>query len=400
VTIEYPSQPHRASDLGVDFVAVPDPDVEMVAVESEALLYYPERDVRVALNANAALIWTVLDSESSVGEIAADLAEHFSVPFETMVADVSAAVLDFHARGMVYDAREPRTAPAHAEVAIARRLAASDFPLGDDGIVAVQVGNEVIGVRSNDADALALLRGALSPVVVNQPSAIPRLSLLVTPDRGRIAGLSFLYRDDELVFRSASRGRALRATLAHVDAFLPAPATTIRLDAHVLVGTRGAVLVGGEFLEMLELAGRRLAARGWQVVDGPGAVVDRDAFSALVEPPRLALDPAGMAEIDAQYPPGPDELTRHGHHGITTVIVVGSEPYPATPASPAQRLAVLLPLVSGSGRVERSDVEWLNLLSGHVGDIRWLSDTDDEALVATLGALAGHRARPARPLPR
>ena len=388
--------------VGAGFVAAPDPAVETVEVESEALLYYPHRTTRVAVNPSGALIWACLDGESTLGEIAADLAESFSAPFETMLADVTAAVSDFVDPG--HGLRRPAsTEPRSSETSlgVARPLADSDFPLGDEGTLAVQIGGEVVGVRSNDPAVLALLRGALAPVVVDEARATPRLSLLVTPDRGRIAGLCYLYRDDDLVFRSASRGRAVRATLAHLDNFLPAPDGTIRLNAHVLVGKKGAVLIGGAYLEMLELAGPHLASMGWQVVDGPAAVVDRGDFSAVVNPPRIALDPTAIAAIDARYPPGRDEATQPGRHEITTVIVVGGEPYPAKPASPSQRLAVLLPLVTWVGtRIQRADVEWLWRLATHVGDIRWLFSTDDQELPRALSILAGRMPRPALPLPR
>jgi hypothetical protein len=388
-----------AVDAG--FVGAREPAVETVEVESEALLYYPDRTDRVAVNAGTALIWACLDGESTLGEIAADLAESFNVPFETMLADVTAAVSDFVLRGMVRDARQPSAAAPEASPAVARPLADSDFPLGDEGTLGVQIGGKVVGVRSNDPVLLSLLRGALAPIVVDGERATPRLSLLVTPDRGRVAGLCFLYRDDDVVFRSASRGRAVRATLAHLDRFLAAPEGTIRVDAHVLVGNKGAVLVGGAFLEMLELAGPYLASMGWQVVDGPAAVIDREDFSAVVNPPRIALDPVGIAAIDAGYPLGRDEATRPGRHEITTVIVVGGEHYPAEPESPSQRLAVLLPLVTWAGtRIQRADVEWLWQLATHVGDIRWLFSTDDQELPRALAVLAGRMPRPALALPR
>jgi hypothetical protein len=365
------------------------------------VLYYPDRSTRVAVDRIGALIWACLDGESTLAEIAADLADAFNAPLETVLADVTAAVSDFVIGGMVDDGHLHTPRPSDTSVAAARPLPDSDFPLGDDGTLAVQVGGEVVGVRCNDLDLLTLLRGALAPLLVDGEDAGPRLSLFVTPDRGRIAGLCFLYRDDELVFRSASRGRVVRATLAHLDRFLPASDGTTRLNARVLVREKGAVLVGGAYLEMLELAGPHLASMGWQVVDGPAAVVDRGDFSAVVNPPRIALDAAGIAAIDARYPPGRDEATRPGRHEITTVIVVGGEPYPPKPASPSQRLAVLLPLVTWVGtRIQRADVEWLWQLATHVEDIRWLFSTDDQELPRALAVLAGRTPRPPLPLPR
>jgi hypothetical protein len=400
VNIDDYSLAHSVPAFGAEFVAAPDPAVETVEVESEALLYYPHRTTRVAVNPIGALIWSCLDGESTLGEIAADLAESFNAPFKTVLADVTAAVSDLVARGMVHDAHQHGTESSEPSVAVARPLAASDFPLGDEGTLAVQIGDEVVGVRSNDPDVLTALRAALAPGVVDEERATPRLSLVVTPDRGRVAGLCFLYRDDDLVFRSASRGRFLRATLAYLDRFLPASDGTIRLNARVLVGKNGAVLIGGTYLEMLELAGPHLASLGWQVVDAP-AVVDRDDFSAVVEPPRIALDPATVAELDARYPPGRGEVAPLGRHEVKTVIVVGGEPYPDTPASPSQRLAVLLPLVTWVGTgIRRADVECLGHLATYVGDIRWLFSTDDQELPRALAVLAGRMPRPAFVLPR
>ena len=170
----------------------------------------------------------------------------------------------------------------------------------------------------------------------------------------------------------------------------------------MLVGKKGAVLVGGPYLEMLDLAGRHLARIGWQVVDAPAAVIDRGDITAVVSSPRIALDPVGIAAIDAAYFPGRDEAARSGRYQITTVMVVGGEPYPAKPASPSQRIAVLLPLVTWIGtRIQRADVEWLSShLAAQVSDIRWVFSTDEQELPRALGVLAGRVPRPVLPLPR
>ena len=391
--------------VGAGFVGVPDLAVEAVEIESEALLYYPDRTDRVAVNSGTALIWACLDGESTVGEIAVDLAETFSLPYEAMLADVTAAVTDLVGRAMVHDARQRATASPDTSQATARALDDADFPLGDEGKLAVWLDGEVIGLRSNDRAVLTLLRGALASVLVDAEAdaeqAIPTLSVLVTPDKGRVAGMSYLYQGDDLVYRSASPGQIVRATLARLEQCLPASDGSIRLNARVLVGKKGAVLVGGTYLEMLDLAGRQLARMGWHLVDEPAAVVDRSDLVAVVNPPTIALDAVGMAALDAAHPPGRDEAPRPGRYEITTVIAVGGQPYPAKPASPSQRLAVLLPLVTWIGApIQRADVEWLRTLATQVDDVRWLFSTDDQELTRALSVLAGRTPRPALPLPR
>ena len=140
-----------------------------------------------------------------------------------MLADVTAAVTDLVARGIVHNAGRHATPTPDTKLVGASPLTDSDFPLGDEGMLAVQIGSEVIGLRSNDANVITLLRGALAPIVVTGFRAVRRLSLLAGPDHGRIAGLSFLYHDDELVFAVRPVvGPSTRRSLAST-AFSPHP---------------------------------------------------------------------------------------------------------------------------------------------------------------------------------
>lgn len=384
-----------AIDAG--FVGEPNPDLDTALIGTEALVFDPVGPFRIPLNTTAALIWACLDGKATLAEISTDLADGTGAPFEAVLVDVIAVVVRLVARGIVFVAgvaRAPVVPPPTAAP-----LVEADFPPGDAGLLAVRLGDEVIGVRSNDAALLDIMRNALAPSLGRAP-ATPRLSLVASPDRGRIPGMYFLYRDDELAFSSASRGRALRATLAHLDGFLPPPPGTVRLNAHVLVGKSGAVLVSGTFREMLDVAGRRLARAGWQSVDGPAAFVDRADFQAVVIHPRLDLDSAHVATLNAELPPERGERARPGRYPVKHLVLVGSEPDPVKVASPAQRVAALLPLLRDLGTpVDPSDVEWLPLLDRHPAT-QWIYGADDRELLDTLDRLGGRAPPPTIALPR
>lgn len=65
----------------------------VVDVHGEAVVVDETRGHLHLLNASGALVWSLLDGVSSVGEISADLADAVGAPYDTVNADVGALVL-------------------------------------------------------------------------------------------------------------------------------------------------------------------------------------------------------------------------------------------------------------------------------------------------------------------
>jgi hypothetical protein len=87
------------------------PGVVAVDTEGEAVLVDEVANNLHLLNTSGALLWACFDAESSVSDIAFDVADALDVPFEQVLRDALAVVGDLASRGLCYDARGD--APTH-----------------------------------------------------------------------------------------------------------------------------------------------------------------------------------------------------------------------------------------------------------------------------------------------
>ncbi|HEY3674068.1 MAG TPA: PqqD family protein [Acidimicrobiia bacterium] len=380
-------------------MGAPRASVRAVEVDDGSVLVDEEQGGMLPLNPTATLIWQCFDGSSTLAEICTDLAEGLGAPYEAVLHDTTAVTVGLVARGLLADTRAPSPAPAPTP---APRPAGPAASLADASYArSFTVGDRVVRIRGNDEATLALLTDALAvdALAVDaravDAGAPADLTLVVGEPRGQVEPLHLLYRADELVFRAVDRGRLLRAALAHVDALLPSPAGTTRLHAHVLVGTAGALVVGGAFLEVLELAGARLARSGWRLVDTGGPLIDHDSFDLVVATvaPR---DDAGAATIDRHFPRAREEV-RHpkARYPVRAVVVVGSVPDADRLETSAQRLAALAPLVRWpdhwpNRRVATADLALVrDLAAGR--PVHWLAGVDDQELLEVVPALLARR---------
>jgi hypothetical protein len=391
----------RPIDAGL--VVEPNPDVETAMIGAEALLFDPLGPFRTPLNPTAALVWASLDGVTPLGEIAEELATATGAPPDVVLPDVISVVAHLLTGGIVFvsgiphppSERPPRPAPPLA----------ADFPPGEMGGLSVRLGDDhaVVDMRCNDAGMSALLHDAVAPSLV--PSIVHEraeqsVSLLVGADRGRIPGMCHLYRDREPVFSTSSRGRALRAALGVLDGFLPPPPGTLRLDARVLVGRKGATLVSGPYREVLDGAGRRLGRAGWQRVDGAATFVDRESIEVLRSGTRFPVDTGGLVRIDEAFPPEYGERARPGRQAVRHVVLVGSAADEEKLVSAAQRVAALLPLLWNLGEpIDPGDVEWLARLDERA-TVHWVRADDDAELLDLLDRLGDRVPRPRGAVPR
>jgi hypothetical protein len=384
------------------FVPARRPGVRAVPTDDGGVLVDESGGGVLPMNPSAMLVWECLDGDSAVHEICADIAEGVGVPYERVLADVLVVVRGLLDQGLLAStgAEASDDAPEAARTRAAERLDAS-FPPDVRVGLSVEVMGQPVHLRANDADMLALLgeafTGAEGVHVIatanGERRAGAELSLLFGDRVGGIEPLHFLYRRDRLVFRSPAPGRVLRACLREIDALLPVPDGLVRLDARTVLGPVGAVLVGGPFLEMLDLAERRLARAGWQVLDGP-TLVDRERLVVLPRARLFTPSADGAAAIDSRFPPGRHERpVGDAERPVRAVVFVGSPPEEGKLGSQAQRLAALAPFV---GELQRAGAaEDLGTLR-RLADGRkclWLLGLDDQELLERLSELAPRRTR-------
>jgi hypothetical protein len=397
-------------DARLDGAFVPGrhPGVRAVPTDDGGVLVDESGGRVLPMNPSAMLVWECLDGASAVHEICADIAEGVGVPYERVLADVLVVVEGLLDQGLLASPGAEASDDA-AEAARTRAIERLDASFPPDARVdlSVEVMGQPVHLRANDPEMLALLEEAFTDAegvhaiaTANggstsngEPRAGAELSVLFGERVGGIEPLHFLYRHDRLVFRSPSPGRVLRACLREIDALLPVPDGLVRLDARTVLGPAGAVLVGGPFLEMLDLSERRLARAGWQVLDGP-TLVDRERLVVLPRARLFTPSADGAAAIDSRFPPGRHERPVDGaERPVRAVVFVGSPPEEGKLGSQAQRLAALAPFVGELRRAGSADD--LGAL-GRLADGRkcvWLLGLDDQELLECLSELAPRRTR-------
>ena len=94
--------PHgRVDQIGPDFVAHPRREVVTVEIDGDAVVYDELQETTHLLNPTGAIVWGLLDGESRLDELSADLAEAFGVGVEEVLADLVALMRDLDQRGLL-----------------------------------------------------------------------------------------------------------------------------------------------------------------------------------------------------------------------------------------------------------------------------------------------------------
>jgi hypothetical protein len=166
-----------------------------------------------------------------------------------------------------------------------------------------RVGDRLIGVRTNDAALSSSLRDVLRAHVVPDVDAPPNLSLLVGSSDGRRREFHHLYRGSAAVVRARSKGRLVRAALAHLDAYGATPRGTVRLDGRVLVRDGTAMVVDSLLASTLDRVERRAQRLGYAVVDVAGVPIDEEQRAVALWPPRLDIDHDALTAVNHEDPP-------------------------------------------------------------------------------------------------
>jgi hypothetical protein len=250
----------------------------------------------------------------------------------------------------------------------------------------VEVDDLVVGVRSNDVEMLELARAVLRPSLARAGDASPNLSVLAGEQQGRIRVLHQLFRHGWTVLRTGSTGRLLRALIAELDGFLPAPEGLLALDGALLVGERGAVVapVNG----VLQIPDRQLARLGLRRVDVAAPLVDEERLDVVVVPPRIDFDHMALADAD-DSPGDAQPAATPVRYPLRAVIVFGANTDDRAEPSPARRLGSLAPLVGrGHGPIRAHDLAVVSRLAARC-DVAVVPRLDDVSTVLTRLAAAG-----------
>jgi hypothetical protein len=90
-----------ARSIDLDFVPARAPAVYTVTIDGEAVLLDEEVNRLHHLNHTAALLWACFDGHAPVSELAAEICEELSLPYETVVADTLRAVRELGSEGLL-----------------------------------------------------------------------------------------------------------------------------------------------------------------------------------------------------------------------------------------------------------------------------------------------------------
>ena len=72
-----------------------------VELDGEAVLYDEEQDMLHLLNPTATVVWSCLDGETTLAELADDLADAFEMPVDVIVAELVDLVRQFGQQGLL-----------------------------------------------------------------------------------------------------------------------------------------------------------------------------------------------------------------------------------------------------------------------------------------------------------
>lgn len=95
-------------------VLLPHPDVHVVRLDDEKILFVPGGDTLHRLDPVAALVWDCLLPPAPLGEIVADLADAFGGNADQIAGDVLALAEELHAAGALVETGDVEDVPRDA----------------------------------------------------------------------------------------------------------------------------------------------------------------------------------------------------------------------------------------------------------------------------------------------
>jgi hypothetical protein len=182
----------------------------------------------------------------------------------------------------------------------------------------------VVGLRSNDAEVVDLLRRALAPVRRDDVAVFPNVDLLVGTAEGRTRPLHRVAHRGQDVFVTPSLGRAIRVALHHLAALASPSPELLELDGAMLLGPDGAVIVHPH-PDPGSLSERQLRRLGCELAGGFPPWLDPSTGEVVVPAAELPTDPQARAELDERFPVEgvEDAGARGGRWPLRAIVLFG-----------------------------------------------------------------------------
>ncbi len=93
----------RANQIGPDFVPHPRREVVTVEIDGDAVVYDEQQEMAHLLNPTGSIVWRLLDGQSRLDELSADLAAVFGIAVEEVLSEVVALISELRQRGLLED---------------------------------------------------------------------------------------------------------------------------------------------------------------------------------------------------------------------------------------------------------------------------------------------------------
>lgn len=266
----------------------------------------------------ATLVWQCSDGEVTVEGLADELAGAFGADTATVERDVSVAVLDLAARGLLVLPNDPgfESEPEPFPDVLAEApgsCASCDRGPGWSRRATLRVGASLVDVGSDDAALDGALRAAFAAHLGSEVDAARTRELLPYYGVALAAELPAsgprplhrLHRGTTVPVRSRDPERVLRALATHLATHADLAASGLApLPGLVIGGPAGAVIVPRPGRPVAYE--RELVARGLRVADAPVALVDVETREVVVGAPGLTVDLAPLEAQGSARPGSPD----------------------------------------------------------------------------------------------
>jgi hypothetical protein len=238
------------------------------------------------LNASAGLVWARCDGVTDLATLARDLASEFHAEVATVLDDVTAAVDELAARGLVTETVTPVTIPM-IEPPVECTGCGDGPAFAARVLVAVDEGLLAVGADARFAPELAAALGERAMGVLDDGGRTSYGVVLPDAASGPRQDVACLFRGPDLLARSRHPEPVVEALLAQIGAHA-VPAGRVLLDA-VAVGRAGRVALVGPPANRVAFE-RRAASVGLAAAPGAAVVVEPSGRVATTGAPWLGAD--------------------------------------------------------------------------------------------------------------